>query len=301
MSDRQRTAIVTGAAGGIGRALVGGLLDAGIRVAASDRTAEGLAALAASARERGREAALLTIEADLARDDAVDRIVAAARGRFGTIDILVNNAGVGQATIRSDNRQNPIKFWEITPEQWRLFVAVHTNAPMALSRAVVHDMMRQRWGRIVNVTTSLGTMIRAGSPTYGPSKAALEAFSAIMAKDLDGTGVTVNVLVPGGATNTGMIPAEAPYAREDMIQPEVMAPPLVWLVSDAAARRDRPPLPGGALGPGAAARAGRGESRRPGRVDQHRDDADRAAAPELTPAGSVTPAATGAPRRGRSR
>ena len=88
-----------------------------------------------------------------------------------------------------------------------------------------------------------------------------------MAKDLDGTGVTVNVLVPGGATNTGMIPAEAPYAREEMIQPEIMAPPLVWLVSDAAAgvtgRRflavhwDAEP----------AARAGRRESRRPGRLD----------------------------------
>src|SRR6478672_8401838 len=121
-----------------------------------------------------------------------------------------------------------------SPEQWKLFVAVHTSAPMALSRALVHDMMRQRWGRIVNVTTSLGTMIRDGSPTYGPSKAALEAFSAIMAKDLAGTGVTVNVVVPGGLTNTGMIPAEAPYAREDMIQPEVMTPPLVWLLSEAA-------------------------------------------------------------------
>ncbi|MGE0259108.1 MAG: SDR family NAD(P)-dependent oxidoreductase [Alphaproteobacteria bacterium] len=234
MSDGQRTAIVTGAAGGIGRALVAGLLGAGIKVAASDRTSAGLAELAASARASGREAALLTIEADLTRDDAAERIVAAARGRFGAIDILVNNAGVGQATVRPDNRQNPIKFWEITPEQWRLFTAVHTNAPMALSRAVVHEMMQRRWGRIVNVTTSLGTMIRPGSPTYGPSKAALEAFSAIMAKDLDGTGVTVNVLVPGGATNTGMIPAEAPYAREDMIQPAVMAPPLVWLVSQAA-------------------------------------------------------------------
>ena len=79
MSDGQRTAIVTGAAGGIGRALVRGLLDAGIRVAASDRTAEGLAALARSAREQGKEAALLTIEADLTRDDAVDKIVSAAR------------------------------------------------------------------------------------------------------------------------------------------------------------------------------------------------------------------------------
>jgi NAD(P)-dependent dehydrogenase (short-subunit alcohol dehydrogenase family) len=234
MSDAQRTAIVTGAAGGIGRALVLGLLDAGIRVAASDRTAEGLKALEASARARGKGAALLTVEADLTRDDAADKIVAAARQRFGAIDILVNNAGVGQATIRSDNRENPIKFWEVTPAQWRLFATVHNDAPMALSRAVVHEMMQRRWGRIVNVTTSLGTMIRAGSPTYGPSKAALEAFSAIMAKDLDGTGVTVNVLVPGGMTNTGMIPAEAPYAREELIQPEIMAPPLVWLVSDAA-------------------------------------------------------------------
>src|SRR4051812_2072855 len=235
MSDGQRTAIITVAAGGIGRALVRGLLDAGIRVAASDRTAEGLQALAQSAREQGKEAALLTIEADLTRDDAVDKIVSAARQRFGAIDILVNNAGVGQATVRPDNRQNPIKFWEITPAQWRLFATVHNDAPMALSRAVVHEMMQRRWGRIVNVTTSLGTMIRAGSPTYGPSKAGLEAFSAIMAKDLDGTGVTVNVLVPGGATNTGMIPAEAPYAREEMIQPDVMAAPLVWLVSNEAA------------------------------------------------------------------
>ena len=235
ISKTGRVAIVTGAAGGIGRALVGGLLGAGMRVAAVDRAADGLAALADSARERQQGAALLTIEADLARDEAAEEIVSAARARFGTIDILVNNAGVGQATIRTDNRQNPIKFWQVTAEQWKLFVAVHNNAPMALCRALVPDMMRARWGRIVNVTTSLGTMIREGSPTYGPSKAALEAFSAIMAKDLAGTGVTVNVLVPGGVTNTGMVPLEAGYDREEMIQPAVMAPPLVWLVSDAAA------------------------------------------------------------------
>ena len=226
---------MTGAAGGIGRELVLGLLGQGAAVAAVDRTGEGLAALAEAARDRQLGANLMTIEADLARDEAIDEIVSKARARFGAIDILINNAGVGQATVRTDNRSNPIKFWEVTPEQWKLFVAVHNNAPMALSRALVHDMMRQGWGRIVNVTTSLGTMIRDGSPTYGPSKAALEAFSAIMAKDLADTGVTVNVLVPGGMTNTGMIPAEAGYAREDLIQPAVMALPLNWLVSDAAA------------------------------------------------------------------
>ncbi len=234
MSDTQRAAIVTGAAGGIGRALVKGLLGAGIRVAAVDRTRDGLNALTAAAREQGREANLLTIETDLSRDGAVSDIVQQARGRFGAIDILVNNAGIGQATLRPGNWQQPLRFWDITADQWRQFVAVHTTAPLLLAQAVVPEMMQRKWGRIVNVTTSLGTMIRSGSPTYGPSKAALEAFSAIMSKDLDGTGVTVNVLVPGGVTNTPMVPMEAGFDRQDMIQPEVMASPLVWLVSDAA-------------------------------------------------------------------
>jgi NAD(P)-dependent dehydrogenase (short-subunit alcohol dehydrogenase family) len=102
---------------------------------------------------------------------------------------------MGPGSIRADSWQRPLKFWEITPDPWRGFVAVHTTAPWALASAVVPEMTRQGWGRIVNVTTSLGTMLNAGCPTYGPSKAALEALSAIMAKDLDGTGVTVNVLV----------------------------------------------------------------------------------------------------------
>jgi len=235
MSDTQRAAIVTGAAGGIGRALVKGLLGVGIRVAAVDRTREGLDAVSVAARQQGRETNLLTVEADLSGDGAISDIVQQARGRFGAIDILVNNAGIGQATLRPGNWQQPLRFWDITADQWRQFVAVHTTAPLLLAQAVVPEMTQRKWGRIVNVTTSLGTMIRSGSPTYGPSKAALEAFSAIMAKDLDGSGVTVNVLVPGGVTNTPMVPMESGFDRQDMIQPEVMAPPLVWLVSDAAA------------------------------------------------------------------
>ena len=153
MSEQQRVALVTGAAGGIGRELVLSLLGKWLRVAAVDRTAQGLAELAQTGQERQHGANLMTIEADLARDESTDEIVAKAHDRFGVIDILVNNAGVGQATIRIDNRQRPIKFWEVTPELWKLFVAVHNNAPMSLSRAVVHDMMRQKWGRIVNITT----------------------------------------------------------------------------------------------------------------------------------------------------
>jgi NAD(P)-dependent dehydrogenase (short-subunit alcohol dehydrogenase family) len=234
MSETRRVAVVTGAAGGIGRAMTQGLLAAGIRVAGVDRDAGPLEALAAGAREQGRAAELLTIQTDLTADAAAGEIARATRARFGRIDILVNNAGIGPGSIRADSWQRPLKFWEITPDQWRRFVAVHTTAPLALANAVVPEMVREGWGRIVNVTTSLGTMLNAGSPTYGPSKAALEAMSAIMAKDLDGTGVTVNVLVPGGVTNTPMISDAAGFDRARLIQPEVMAPPLLWLVSDAA-------------------------------------------------------------------
>jgi NAD(P)-dependent dehydrogenase (short-subunit alcohol dehydrogenase family) len=235
MAETKRVAIVTGAAGGIGKAMTRALLAAGIQVAGVDRDREPLEALAGSAREQGKGSELLTIQTDLAKDSAAEEITKATRDRFSRIDILVNNAGIGPGAIRSDSWQRPLKFWEITPDQWRRFVAVHTTAPLTLTNAVVPDMMRQGWGRIVNVTTSLGTMLNAGSPTYGPSKAALEALSAIMAKDLDGTGVTVNVLVPGGITNTPMV-SESGFDRAKMIQPEFMAPPLLWLVSDAAGK-----------------------------------------------------------------
>ena len=234
MTESQRVAIVTGAAGGIGKAISLALLQRGISVAATDRDHAPLEALAASARDKGVGTGLLTIQADLTSDAAIDEITKGARDRFERVDILVNNAGIGPGAIRSDSWERPLKFWEITPDQWRRFVAVHTTAPLALANAVVPQMMRQGWGRIVNVTTSLGTMLNAGSPTYGPSKAALEALSAIMAKDLGGTGVTVNVLVPGGVTNTPMISDAAGFNRTTLIQPEVMAPPLLWLVSDAA-------------------------------------------------------------------
>ena len=232
MSGNGRVAIVTGAAGGIGQKLVRGLLDAGIRVAAVDRDRD---LLATSANAWSGGDALITIAADLAQDEAAEEIVSTARSCFGHIDILVNNAGIGPGAIRPDSWQSPLKFWEITSPEWRRFVAVHTTAPLALARALAPEMMRRGWGRIINVTTSLGTMLNAGMPTYGPSKAALEAMSAIWAKDLAGSGVTVNVLVPGGVTNTPMISDTAGFARDRLIQPEVMVPPLLWLVSDAAA------------------------------------------------------------------
>ena len=133
----KRVAVVTGAAGGIGRAMVRGLLATGIRVAGVDRDHEPLTALATMAREQGRADELLTLQIDLTSDTAADEITRATRARFGRIDILVNNAGIGPGAIRPDSWQRPLKFWEVTPDQWRRFVAVH-------SKRLPRDVLR--WG-----------------------------------------------------------------------------------------------------------------------------------------------------------
>jgi meso-butanediol dehydrogenase / (S,S)-butanediol dehydrogenase / diacetyl reductase len=107
MTENRRVAIVTGAAGGIGRAMTRALLAAGIRVAGVDRDREPLAALAANAREQGKAEDLLTLQKDLTTDSAAEKITKATRNRFGRIDILVNNAGIGPGAIRPDSWQRP--------------------------------------------------------------------------------------------------------------------------------------------------------------------------------------------------
>jgi NAD(P)-dependent dehydrogenase (short-subunit alcohol dehydrogenase family) len=203
MATGVKAAIVTGAASGLGRAMALGLADHGIDVVAVDQNASALAALATAMA--GKRGSVLTHPADLTRTDAFEGIAAAAQERFGRIDVLVNNAGIGQASVRADQRRNPIRFWEATPEQWSRFLAVNATAPIMMARAVVPHMLRARQGRIITVTTSLGTMVRAGYLLYGSSKAAAESATAVMAADLEGTGVTANVLVPGGVTNTPLV------------------------------------------------------------------------------------------------
>jgi NAD(P)-dependent dehydrogenase (short-subunit alcohol dehydrogenase family) len=232
MPDQQKTAIVTGAASGLGKAMALGLLRSGINVAAVDRNAALLSTLRADA---GKLAGIVeTIEADLSQPDAFDGIVQRALARFGRIDVLVNNAGIGQAAVRANQHEKPIRFWEATPEQWSRFLAVNGTAPIMMARAVLPHMLQAKQGRIITVTTSLGTMIRGGYLLYGASKAAAEAAMAVLANDLAGTAVTSNVLVPGGVTNTPLVGADAGDPAK-MLQPEIMVPPLLWLVSDEAA------------------------------------------------------------------
>jgi len=236
MAEERRVAIVTGAASGIGRAMTLGLLSGGIDVAAVDKEPVWLDELKAAASGRSFSGALQTIRADLTDPASFETIVSTVLGASGRIDVLINNAGIGQASIRADRRRSPIRFWEITPEQWSRFVAVNATAPLMMARAVVPHMLRAKRGRIVTVTTSLGTMLREGYILYGASKAAAEAATAIMSADLAETGVTANVLVPGGMTDTRIIADGAVADRSRLLRPEIMAPPLLWLISDEAAQ-----------------------------------------------------------------
>jgi len=235
MSDRsataKKTAIVTGGASGIGKAMALGLVGAGYTVLVVDRNPATLATMPAAAA--GLSGSVITMEADLSQPDSFDRIVAEALKPTGRIDVLLNVAGVGQAAVKADQRQNPIRAWEITPEQWARFLAVNATAPIMMARAVVPHMLKAGKGRVITVTTSLGTMVREGYLLYGSSKAAAESSMAVLAADLKGTGVTANVLVPGGVTNTPLVGENAGDPAK-MLQPEIMVKPLLWLVSDAA-------------------------------------------------------------------
>ncbi len=230
MAAANKAVIVTGAASGIGLAMTMGLIAAGHDVTAVDRNAAALT-------ELGKQAARLnggsveTVTADLALPDSFAQVTGAALIRYGRIDALVNNAGIGQASVRNGAR-GPIRFWETTPEQWGRFIAINAAAPINMARAVLPHMLAAGQGRIVTVTTSLGTMVRAGHLLYGSSKAAAESAMAVLAGDLDGTGVTSNVLVPGGVTDTPLV-GDAPN-RDRMLKPAIMVPPLIWLLSDEA-------------------------------------------------------------------
>ncbi len=138
---------------------------------------------------------------------------------------------VRAAGLATGGRTN---FWETSPEAWSKVVAVNFSGPFFMARAVVGHMLAQQWGRIIGVTTSLDTMYRQLGSPYGPSKAGHEALIATMARELEGTGVTANVLVPGGPTNTNLIGSDTEYDRTELIQPEVMQAPVVWLASEEA-------------------------------------------------------------------
>jgi NAD(P)-dependent dehydrogenase (short-subunit alcohol dehydrogenase family) len=225
ISAAGKVALVTGGARGIGAAIAQALLAIGARVAVVDCDTDALDGCTLDA---------LKIQADVSRPQDCASAVAATREAFGRLDILINNAGIGMGLIREDHFTRPIRLDEIAPEHWRQIFEVNCMGAFLMARAALPGMLAQGWGRMVNVTTSFFTMLNEGFAPYGPAKAALESASAIWAKEFCDSGVTVNVLVPGGPTDTRMVPASAPFGREELIPSRAMAAPAQWLASPAS-------------------------------------------------------------------
>jgi 3-oxoacyl-[acyl-carrier protein] reductase len=225
--------VVTGAGGGLGGAMVRGLLAAGRRIVAVDlaAAASGLDALSAAAAELGIQKRLVTINADIRDPAACVGVLSATCDAFGAVGGLVNNAAVGPYYMPDGSRP---RFFEVPIERLRRTIETNVTGSFLMARVVGPALLKRGWGRIVNVTTSLGTMTMAGMAPYGPAKGGLEAASALWAHDLENTGVTVNVLVPGGTADTAMVPPFAKPDRSALVPPQVMVDPIVWLTSRAS-------------------------------------------------------------------
>ena len=189
-----RVAIVTGAASpiGMGRSITTGLVRAGARVAMLDVNQDWLDQSANDLREIGGDDAVLPIVADVTDPESVESAVQRTIKEMGGLHILVNNAGINARTggfgARAAGSQND--FWTLEPDAWLRVISVNLSGPFLMSHAVTPHMIEQGFGRIIGVTTSMDTMWRKGGAPYGPSKAGHEALVAIMAQDLEGTGVT---------------------------------------------------------------------------------------------------------------
>ncbi|MEA2283657.1 MAG: hypothetical protein QOK21_4264 [Solirubrobacteraceae bacterium] len=223
-------ALVTGGTSGLGRAMAAALVRSGAAVAVTSRD-PGRAERAAA--ELGAGAVGLGLDV---RDEAsVTAAVDGAYARLGGLDVLVSNAGIGMRTVNPRFLTDPQPFWEVAADGFRDVVETKLTGSFLVARAVVPRMLADGAGRIVAVTMNEETMVRRGFVPYGPSGAGVEALTRVMAADLEGTPVTVNLLLPGGATATGMVPEDvASDARANLLDPSVMADPIVWLASPDA-------------------------------------------------------------------
>jgi gluconate 5-dehydrogenase len=129
---------------------------------------------------------------------------------------------------------DPQGFWEVPADGFRAVIETNLTGYFLVAREVVPRMLDAGGGRVVNISMNQSTMTRQGFVPYGPSRAGAEALSRVMAADLRGTSVTVNILLPGGVTETGMLPPEDRPEGLRPIDPAVMGPPILWLASPAA-------------------------------------------------------------------
>jgi gluconate 5-dehydrogenase len=152
------------------------------------------------------------------------------------MDLLVNNAGIGMRTVNPRFLEEPQPFWSVPLDGFRDVFETKVTGCFLVASAVVPRMLEAGGGRVVNISMNRATMVRRGFVPYGPAGAGVEALSHVMAADLAGTPVRVNMLLPGGATATGMVPdGVSDDVRASLLSADVMGPPIVWLASPEAA------------------------------------------------------------------
>lgn len=177
-----KTALVTGATGGIGEAIARTLHAAGATVGISGRNEDKLKSLAAALGDR-----VHVLPTDLSADGAADKLIADATAAMGRVDILINNAG-----LTRDNLALRLK-----DEDWQAVLDVNLTAPFQLARAAIKGMMKSRWGRIVNITSIVGVTGNPGQTNYAASKAGMIGWSKSLAAEIASRNVTVNCIAPG--------------------------------------------------------------------------------------------------------
>lgn len=220
-----KTALVTGAAGGIGRAIVKALHKQGATIAMTDMNKQALDEMVAQLGERA-----FAYEANLTDADSIKQLVAQATGDMGKIDILVNNAGITKDSLSM----------RMTDEMFEKVLDVNLQAPFMLMRAVVMGMMKNRFGRIINMASIVGVMGNAGQANYAASKGGLIAMTKSIAAEVASRGVTANCIAPGFVKTpmTDVLPDNvkqkllSSIPMEKLGEPEDIANLAVFLASE---------------------------------------------------------------------
>jgi gluconate 5-dehydrogenase len=227
--------LITGASSGLGYAMAEALLRAGATVALASRPGAGLDAAVQRLQQQNLDA--VGIPMDVRSEQSVEQAVHWVKGTWGKLDVLVNNAGIGMKTVNPRFLTEPQPFYQVTPDGFRDLIDTNLTGYFLAARGFAPLMVERGQGRIINISMNHETMRRKGFVPYGPSRATTESLSAIMAEDLRPYGISVNLLLPGGATATGMIPEamrEEVSKNVNLIDPAVMGEPVVFLASAEA-------------------------------------------------------------------
>lgn len=180
-----RTALVTGASQGIGRACALALAESGANLALAARNEEKLAEVVKEIEQRNASAAAFRM--DVSDEDSVKGAVKTAIERFGKIDILINNAGVTRDTL----------LMRMKRADWDSVIQTNLSGAFFCTQAVISSMLKQRWGRIINISSVFGQMGQVGQANYAASKAGLIGFTMAMAREVASRNITVNAVAPG--------------------------------------------------------------------------------------------------------